>query len=154
MAKNVVVASVDEVPPGSRKIVDVDGRSIGIFNIDGDYFAVRNTCPHAGGPLCQGVTSGIVTSTEPGSYEYRRRGEFLRCPWHQWEFDIRTGQSWLDPAKTRVRRYDVKVKHGCELLATDGATDSGAEMAGMLKGRYVAETYRVVVDQDYIVLSL
>jgi 3-phenylpropionate/trans-cinnamate dioxygenase ferredoxin subunit len=149
--KNVVVASVEEVPPGSRKIVDVDGRSIGIFNVGGHYFAVRNTCPHAGGPLCQGVTSGIVTSTEPGSYEYRRRGEFLRCPWHQWEFDIRTGQSWFDPAKTRVRRYDVEVKHGRELLAT---TDSETEAAGMLKGPYVAETYSVVVDQNYIVLNL
>lgn len=151
MRRNVVVASVEEVPPGSRKIVDVDGRSIGIFNVDGDYFAVRNTCPHAGGPLCLGMTSGIVTSTEPGSYEYRRRGEFLRCPWHQWEFDIRTGQSWFDPGKTRVRRYDVEVKHGRELLAT---TDTATEAAGMLKGPYVAETYRVVVDQNYIVLSL
>lgn len=154
MRRNVVVASVEEVPPGSRKIVDVEGRSIGIFNVDGHYFAVRNACPHAGGPLCQGVTSGIVTSTEPGSYEYRRRGEFLRCPWHQWEFDLRTGQSWFDPAKARVRRYDVEIKDGRELLATPEETDSETGTAGMLKGPYTAETYQVGVDQNYIVISL
>lgn len=147
---NVVVASVDEIPPGSRKIVNVAGRSIGVFNVQGNYFAVRNSCPHAGGPLCQGLTSGLVTSTEPGEYEYHRRGEFLRCPWHQWEFDIRTGQSWFDPGKTRVRRYDVAVKPGSELI------DGEDELAnhGLVKGPYVADTYPVTVDQNYIVISL
>jgi nitrite reductase/ring-hydroxylating ferredoxin subunit len=148
--RNIVVASVDEVPAGTRKIVDVDGRSIGVFNVNGNYFAMRNTCPHAGGPLCQGQTSGLVTSAEPGSYEYRRRGEFIRCPWHQWEFDIRTGQSWLDPGTTRVRRYDVAVKDGRELIDTD----EELEMWGLVKGPYVADTYQVEVDQNYIVLTL
>lgn len=150
MARRRVVASVDEVPPGSRKIVDVDGRSIGVFNVNGNYFAMRNTCPHAGGPLCQGQTSGLVTSTEPGSYEYHRRGEFIRCPWHQWEFDIRTGQSWFDPVKTRVRRYDVEVKHGGELIGTEAEL----ETYGLVKGPYVADTYPVAVDQNYIVITL
>ncbi len=45
-----VVASVDEIPPGGRKIVEVAGRSIGVFNVKGEYFALRNRCPHQGGP--------------------------------------------------------------------------------------------------------
>lgn len=148
--KLFVVGTAAEIPPGERKIVDIDGRSVGVFNIDGEYFAVRNTCPHAGGPLCQGVLSGMVVSKEPGNYEYVRRGEFIRCPWHQWEFDVRTGQSWLDPKKTRVRRYDVHVETGAELLSDE------AELvgAGLKKGPYQAETYLVTRDGEYIVVSL
>ena len=53
-----VVAAVDEIPPGGRKIVDVAGRSIGVFNLGGEYFALRNRCPHQGGPLCEGRVWG------------------------------------------------------------------------------------------------
>ena len=102
----VVVARADEIPPGARKIVDVDGRSIGVFNIDGTFLAVRNRCPHQGGPLCAGVQVGAVTSDGPGSYTYERSGEILRCPWHSWEYDIRTGQSWFNPDQVRVRAVD------------------------------------------------
>src|SRR3954471_18931087 len=102
-SREFVVALVDEIPPGGRKIVRVRGRSIGIFNLDGEYYAVSNVCPHAGGALCEGVRSGFVRSDGPGHYDYIRRGEVLRCPWHQWEFDIRTGRSWIDPSKIKVR---------------------------------------------------
>ncbi|MQA09374.1 MAG: Rieske 2Fe-2S domain-containing protein [Pseudonocardiaceae bacterium] len=145
-----VVGTAEEIPPGTSKIANIEGRSVGVFNIDGEYFAVRNTCPHASGPLCQGVRSGMVVSKEPGHYEYIRRGEFIRCPWHQWEFDIRTGQSWFDPHKSRVRRYDVRVETGAELLTED------AELvrAGLEKGPYVAETYPVTRDGEYVVVTL
>ncbi|GAA4692309.1 hypothetical protein GCM10023215_31770 [Pseudonocardia yuanmonensis] len=105
--RQVVVAAADEIPPGGRKIVDVDGRSIGVFNLGDDYVALRNTCPHEGAPLCEGVPSGALTSPRPGVYHYERRGEILRCPWHQWEFDMRTGRSWVDPEGLRVRSYRV-----------------------------------------------
>lgn len=49
-----VVAAVDEMAPGARKIVDAGGRSLGIFNLGGEFFALRNRCPHQGGPLCEG----------------------------------------------------------------------------------------------------
>src|SRR6266542_265318 len=83
------VGTVGEIPPGTRKIVEVAGRSIGVFNVAGAFYAVRNRCPHQGGPLCQGQLSGIVVSPRPGEYEYVREGEILRCPWHGWEFDIK-----------------------------------------------------------------
>ena len=53
MSKHVV-ATVDEIPPGERKIVEIGGRSLGIFNIKGEFYALRNICPHQGGPLCEG----------------------------------------------------------------------------------------------------
>ena len=54
MARHVV-ATVEEIPPGQRKIVEVAGRSIGIFNVSGEFFALRNRCPHQGGPLCRAI---------------------------------------------------------------------------------------------------
>lgn len=148
------VAKVSEVPPGGRKIVQVAGRSIGIFNIGGEFFAIRNQCPHAGGPLCQGILSGFVQSKVPGEYEYVRRGEIVRCPWHQWEFDVKTGQSWFDPVKTRVRRYETHVEPGNEPSADDGEMTT----AGLEKGPYTAETYGVSLEdsleEQYIVLEM
>src|SRR5581483_7395422 len=109
MAK-YVVATVDEIPPGQRKIVDVGGHSVGVFNLGGEYFALLNRCPHQGGPLCQGRTWGAIQSRRPGEYEFSREGEILSCAWHGWEFDIRTGQSWCDPRRRRVRAYEVSVE--------------------------------------------
>lgn len=105
--RRVAVAAVGEIPVGGRKIVEVDERSIGVFHLDDGYVALRNTCPHQGAPLCEGTLSGAVDSPAPGQYSYERRGEILRCPWHQWEFEVRTGRSWVDPDRTRVRSYPV-----------------------------------------------
>ncbi|MFB9384018.1 Rieske (2Fe-2S) protein [Pseudonocardia saturnea] len=107
--RTVVVAAVGEIPPGGRKIVEIEGRSIGVFHLADGYVALRNACPHEGAPLCRGALSGAVTSPAPGRYRYERRGEILRCPWHQWEFDVRTGRSWVDPDRVRVRSYPVTV---------------------------------------------
>jgi len=142
------VATVDEVPPGRHKIVEVVGRSIGVFNVGGEFFALRNSCPHQGGPLCAGRVSGFVIAETPGEYQYSRQGEILRCPWHGWEFDIRTGQSWFDPAKVRVRRYDVTVTPG------GGGTDEPPPAPGLAPGPYVAETYDVSVEQQLIMVDV
>src|SRR5262245_50468463 len=109
MAKHTV-ATVDEIPPGGGKIVDLEGRSVGIFNVAGEFYAIRNTCPHQGGPLCGGVLTGFAISDEPGTHQYVRCGEVIRCSWHGWEFDIKTGTSWVDPKRIRVKRYPVTVQ--------------------------------------------
>ena len=137
MARHVV-AAVGEIPPGGRKIVTVRGREIGVFNIGGEYFALLNRCPHQGGELCRGTLIGLVTSSEPGRFDYSRPGEMLKCPWHGWEYDIRTGQSWCDPNDTKVKAYEVTVEPG-ETLA---------------RGPFVAETFTVSVEQAYIVVEL
>jgi nitrite reductase/ring-hydroxylating ferredoxin subunit len=134
-----VVATTAEIPPGGRKIVEVAGRSIGIFNLDGEFVALRNRCPHQGGPLCEGGLSGLVEATAPGAYSYSRPGEMLRCPWHGWEFDLRTGQSWFDPERTRVRRYPVSVEAGSPERT---------------QGPYIAETYPVAIEAQLLVVEI
>ena len=124
------VATVGEIPPGGRKIVEVAGRSIGVFNVGGRFYAVRNSCPHQGGPLCLGPTIGLVTSDRPGEFRYERDGEILRCPWHGWEFDLATGRSVFDPTRTRVRSYPVEVEP------------------------LQAETYPVEVERDAVVVVI
>lgn len=137
MARHVV-ARAAEIPPGGRKIAVVQGREVGVFNLGGEFFALANRCPHQGGALCLGRQIGLVTSREPGRFDYARAGEMLKCPWHGWEFDIRTGQSWCDPADLRVRRYSVQVETGDELV----------------KGPYVAETFAVSVEEEYVVVEV
>lgn len=142
-----IVATVEEIPVGQRKLVEVAGRSIGVFNVNGEFFALRNSCPHQGGNLCEGRLSGFLTASAPGQYTYTRRGEMLRCPWHGWEFDVKTGQSWWDPARTRVRSYQVSV----ETVTPDALTSEGE---GLQKGPYVAETYPVIVEQPYVLVEI
>ncbi|MGH2458318.1 MAG: Rieske (2Fe-2S) protein [Chloroflexota bacterium] len=105
-----VVCRVDELPPGQRKIVEVAGRGIGVFNVKGSYYALRNRCPHHAGPLCQGLMTGLVLGPEPYRYTFERDGEILRCPWHGWEFDVTNGKSVFNPHRIKVRSYDVAVE--------------------------------------------
>ena len=116
MARHIV-AAVREIPPGERKLVELEGRSIGVFNIGGEFYALRNRCPHQGGPMCAGELTGFTIADAPRAYRYERKGEILRCPWHNWEFDVKTGQSWVDPARVRVRAYDTLVARGGDLQA-------------------------------------
>jgi nitrite reductase/ring-hydroxylating ferredoxin subunit len=113
-----VVGKSDEIPPGSRKIVRVAGRSIGVFNVGGEYFAIRNRCPHQGAPLCEGKLWGALKSDVPGSFEYNETKDILACIQHGWEFSVRTGQSWCDPKRLRVRAYTVAVEQP-EAVAPD-----------------------------------
>lgn len=107
-----VVGTVASLPPGSRVIVEVSGRSIGVFNVNGAYFAIRNSCPHQFAPLCAGNIVGTTLPSSPGEYVLGRRGEIIRCPWHGWEFEIATGKSIFNPHRMRVKSYDVQVEDG------------------------------------------
>jgi nitrite reductase/ring-hydroxylating ferredoxin subunit len=133
-----VVAKVGEIPIGGKKLMSVKGRDIGVFNVNGEFFALLNKCPHAGASLCHGRIVGLAEASEPGQYRLSRKGELLRCPWHGWEFDIRTGQSWCDPDSVWVRRFEVTVQPGEQLS----------------KGPYVAETFPVSIEDDYLVVEL
>ena len=137
MSKHVI-ATLDELPPGSRKRVIVRGRPIAVFNIGGSFYGLLDRCPHQGGSLCAGALTGLIESDAPGAYRYTREGEILRCPWHGWEFDIRTGQSWCDPAKIRAKSYPVEVTPG----------------QSVVEGPYVAETIPVSVEESYVVVDV
>jgi nitrite reductase (NADH) small subunit len=111
-----VVARASELPPGERRIVEVEGRSIGVFNVNGTYYALRNACPHQGAPLCRGSVQGTAQDSRPGEYVWGREGEILRCPWHGWEFDLDTGRSLLEPDRVGVMTYQVSVRDGTVVL--------------------------------------
>lgn len=98
-----------EFPENERKLVEVNGRSVGVFRLKGEMYAVLNFCPHQGAPLCQGYVRPWVTAPAAGEFDYDREGEILRCPWHQWEFDIKTGCMVID-GKVRTRTYEVTVE--------------------------------------------
>ena len=138
MATRHVVAKVDEIPVGCKKFVSLNGRDVGVFNVNGEFFALLNKCPHAGASLCMGRIIGLAQADEPGQYRLTRKGEMLRCPWHGWEFDIRTGQSYCDPKRFRARAYPVNVEPG----------------TAVVKGPYIAETVKVSVESDYVVVDL
>lgn len=111
----VVIAKIWEIPPGSRKIVvPFRGRAgIGVFNVNGDLYALRNICPHKRGPLCTGELTGRINADAPPSAYAAELavdgdGEVLRCPWHQWPFEIATGRCLVDPG-VRVKTYPVRV---------------------------------------------
>jgi nitrite reductase/ring-hydroxylating ferredoxin subunit len=122
-----VVARAEDLPPGSRRIVKVGTRSIGVFNVDGELFALRNRCPHQGGPLCLGPTDGLATAklngNEPPEVVWERAGEIVRCPWHSWEFDLRTGEAVFGEGY-RVRAYRAYV----EPVETYRATIEGGDV--------------------------
>jgi nitrite reductase/ring-hydroxylating ferredoxin subunit len=133
MAKHVI-GRVGDIPPGGRKIVEVEGRSIGVFNVRGAYYALRNACPHQGGPVCKGRLIGLTTAPAPNVFEYSRAGEIVCCPWHGWEFDVTNGRSIFNPHRVRVRSYEVTVE--------PDEDDPGLE------------TYPVTVERGRVVLHL
>ncbi len=170
-----VVARTDEIPPGSRRIVELDGRQIGIFNIDGEYVAFLHRCPHMSGPLCEGAVIGLVESSGPGDVRLDESRKFLTCPLHGWEFDVHTGRSYFDPERVKARRFPVEVRSGADAAAVPsdvpgapGSPDAGTGAApgpdGRIPGPYTAETFEVAVErvpagadgaraQDYVVVD-
>ena len=93
MASYRRVARVDEVPPGTGKVVHVDGAAVALFNVGGRFHALDNTCPHQGGPLGEGFIAGCVVT----------------CPWHFWQFDVTTGAAAEFP-EMRIERYAVRIE--------------------------------------------
>ena len=109
MAEKRFVCRTSEVPANAARIVSVNDRSIGVFNVKGSYYALLNVCPHRGAGLCEGPVSGTTCPTEGRDFVYGRENEIIRCAWHGWEFDIRTGEFLVNP-RIRARTYPVTVE--------------------------------------------
>jgi nitrite reductase (NADH) small subunit len=107
-----VVCPVDELPPGSRTIVDIDGKSVGVLNVDGRFHALMNHCPHHGAPLCSGVVKGTMGDTAVHEYRYEQHNEFIVCPWHGYEYRLETGRPLVRSERARVKVYPVRVEDG------------------------------------------
>jgi len=86
-------AKTDELPVGSVREFQVEGKTLAIANVDGKFYAINNTCLHRGGPLGQGELQGKI----------------LTCPWHGWQYDVTTGKLTMNPA-VGVECYALEVK--------------------------------------------
>jgi len=83
----------DEVPPGTIREIQIDGKTFALANVEGKLYAINNTCLHRGGPLGQGVMEG----------------KNVTCPWHGWEYDVTTGKACMNPS-VGVECYAVEVR--------------------------------------------
>lgn len=144
----VVVAPVDSFADGERRIVEVGGRSIGVFRVGESFYGIRNRCPHQGGPLCLGHVLGDAVADAPGDARISDDPLRIACPWHGWEYDLDSGQSFLGGAMAGVKSYGVGLEPGGSLLS-EALT---ARPAKRVPGPYVAETFEVNVEDEYVVL--
>jgi 3-phenylpropionate/trans-cinnamate dioxygenase ferredoxin subunit len=156
-----VICRVEELPPGESRLVTINGRTVGIFNVGGSYHALLNRCPHLAAPLCKGVVTGLITSPAPYKAEFSRDGEILRCPWHGWEFDILTGQSVYNPHRVRVRTYQVLIEPDAREETGGEAADDAADSAcpafatiGPDDPDPSIETFPISVEQQHVVLYM
>jgi nitrite reductase/ring-hydroxylating ferredoxin subunit len=113
VAERRLVCSLDDLRPGEMKLVDVGKFGVGVYNVAGSLHAIVNYCSHEGAPLCEGLIGGTneFDPAEPGGLRRVKDGQIVRCPWHNWEFDVTTGQNLADPNR-RIRTYDVDVADG------------------------------------------
>ena len=96
----VRVASADQVPPGTGTVVEANGRTLALFNVDGTFYALDNTCLHRGGPVGEGDLDGTIVT----------------CPWHGFQYDVTTGRNVFDP-EVGLQSFPVRVEDGDVLVA-------------------------------------
>jgi nitrite reductase/ring-hydroxylating ferredoxin subunit len=114
--REIFVAREQEISDGERKIVIDDKVEIGVFRIDGAFYAWRNDCPHQGGPVCQGrlmqgTEERLDAERRSLGIHYQAGSLNIVCPWHGFEFDVRTGRH-AGHARMRLASYPVKVRDG------------------------------------------
>ncbi len=100
MPQFVRVAALNEIPDGTSKEVELQGRVVALFNRNGQIHAIDGICPHAGGPLSEGTLDGFVVT----------------CPWHGWQFDVTSGRSVYNSACVQ-QCYEVRIEGGEILLS-------------------------------------
>jgi nitrite reductase (NADH) small subunit len=106
-----VIGKLTEFPDDTRRVVEIDGVEVAVFNVGGAFHAMRNACPHKGAPLCTHAPTGMMLESAPDVYEWGREGEVVRCPWHGFEFNLSDGRSVIAPQlKLRARVYKVDVE--------------------------------------------
>lgn len=112
------MAEANELREGEKKIVTASGIEFGLFRLDGRYYAWRNVCPHAAAPVCAGVVRGTRLPSSVYDYKYGLDQQVLRCPWHGWEFDLKTGRHLASTVK--LRGFPVEVDDSGVYIVTKG----------------------------------
>jgi nitrite reductase/ring-hydroxylating ferredoxin subunit len=105
--------AADAFAHGTIRIVAAGRREIGVVRWFDDFYALRNVCPHEGGPLCRGRVAGRVDANpgEAGTFSFDESRPTITCPWHGWEFDLQTGRAAAD-RRVRVRTFEVRTRDG------------------------------------------
>jgi len=136
----IVVGPVEEFEPNTRRVVRAGSREIGVFRVADRFFAIRNRCPHQGGPLASGRVFRRPSADVPGEITL---GDdvLIACPWHGWQWDMETGEAFA-PDDPRVKAYRVHVAPGAELVCPAAGDEP-----------VTAETFSVFVEEDYVVLE-
>ncbi|MGQ0600804.1 MAG: Rieske 2Fe-2S domain-containing protein, partial [Anaerolineales bacterium] len=137
--KDVFVARPDEIPEGQRKIVEVEGLSIGVFHHKGQWVALHNSCLHRGGPVCTGTLEG----------------DTLTCPWHGYQYDVNNGRLLLDPS-AHLTRYPVEVRADglylrIKILIRDEAEIS---LAGFERPGQVEAATPALAENEFLLVQL
>lgn len=109
MALKQFACKASEVAPDAAKIVIIGRLSVGVFKLNDGFHALLNVCPHKGAALCEGPVCGTTKATDSREFVYDRAGELVRCAWHGWEFDIRTGEFLVDKT-VKARSFPVTVE--------------------------------------------
>lgn len=102
------VADVSELQEQQWKMVMVNGREIGLWRAKTECYAVLNICPHARAPVCKGEVTGRVVCRD-GRPDYDCNATTLRCPWHRWEFDLKSGAAVV-PIRQRLKTFAVRIE--------------------------------------------
>jgi len=111
--RHLVGKTSEFTSPDDRIIVEIRGSEIAVFQLDGEYHAIANFCPHQSAPLCEGeITGKIVADEETGwDWQYEPTQKHIVCPWHGWVFDVTSGKS-IDTDRYRTPTYEVEVEEG------------------------------------------
>lgn len=141
-----IVCRVSELPPGQRRIIEINGKSIGVFNVQGEYHAIKNVCPHQNARLCEGRICGTSRAESPDNIRWEDEGYIIRCPWHGWEFDIRTGESVYNPHKCKTSEYEIKLLDQPRI-----PEDINGQMGHQNES---VDTYNVRISNSFIVIYL
>jgi nitrite reductase/ring-hydroxylating ferredoxin subunit len=106
------VGRLEDFPLGAIRTLQLDGKDVGIVRTAEAVFAIGNTCPHQGGPICAGRVTGTMLASDPDQYIYEEDDLVVRCPWHGYEFYIRSGESVGRVIRGRIQVYAVEVREG------------------------------------------
>lgn len=106
---------IEEIPPGSSRLITVDGKEVALFNLEGRLYAVGNRCPHRSGPLVKG----------------KIEGEAVRCPIHGWLFDLENGQCLTRPSAS-IPTWPVSCENGEIVLGPQQGTTAGPSPSGVV----------------------
>jgi nitrite reductase (NADH) small subunit len=96
------VAAVSDIPPGRSKVFPLGRFEVAVFHVDGEFYALENSCPHQGGPIADGWIEGVTVT----------------CPWHAWCFEISTGKMTLGDF-ARITRFPVRVEDGAVFVGME-----------------------------------